>query len=215
MKEYDLRKEAKKNAEYITPQPLRRWFAEQIHRKHQDIESVFDPAVGSGQLMQYIKAQLYIGNDVNERALQAFSDNFSHSESYLSNYFENDVNKYEIVVSNYPFSLNAKDLLSDIPCELTQFYPKGKVTGKADWPFIIRSFLKAEKSGYFLCFPGIMYRQQENKFRDFLIKNNYVEKYGLLKNCKFEATNIDLVYLELQKNRTNTSIERFIYDFDE
>ena len=215
MKEYDLRKEAKKNAEFITPQPLRKWFAEQIHEKYQDIGSIFDPAVGSGQLMQYIKAEHYIGNDVNERALQAFSENFKQSERYLSNYFKNEVIGYDIAVSNYPFSLNAKDVFENIPNELEQFYPKGKVTGKADWPFIIRSFMRAEKAGFYLGFPGISYRSNEQKFRDFLIENNYVERYGKLKNCKFEATSIDLMYLELIKNRpVDKEIEVFEYDFE-
>ena len=215
MKEFDLRKEAKKNAEFITPEPIRKWFAEQVNSKYPDIGTVFDPCCGSGQLMQYIKAKHFMGNDINEKSVEMFKENFENSTATVGNYFEKDIDNYDIAVSNYPFSLNAKDVISEIPEAIKPILSNGKITGKADWLFIINSFLKAKCGGFYLCFPGISYRSNEQKYRDYLIENNYVERYGKLINCKFEATSIDLMYLELAKDRPKgKEIEVFEYDFD-
>lgn len=216
MKEYDLRKEANNNMEYITPIEIRKWLSGKVNIKYQNIKSVFDPAVGSGQLFQFIKSEKYLGCDVNPKSLEFFKNNFKNSESYNLNYFEMK-NKldYELAISNYPFSLDCKNLFTEAPENLKQFFNSKNIAGKADFLFIIKSFLEAEKGGFYLCFPGITYRNQEMKYRDFLINNNYVESYGILKNCKFDATNIDVFYLELSKNKKDSMIETFLYDFND
>lgn len=208
-----MRKQANKNMEFITPVKIRKWLAEKINSKYENINSVFDPAVGSGQLFHFVKSEKYIGCDINLESIKCFEENFSNCESYKTNYFETDIKNYDIAISNYPFSLNFKDLVDKIPVELEQFYNK-KITGKADFPFILRSFLKSEKGGFYLCYPGISYRSQEQQFRDFLINSNYVVSYGILKNCKFDATNINILYLELSKNKINDVIETFCLDFE-
>lgn len=212
-KEFDLRKEANKNMEFITPEKVRKWLADKVHFKYNEIKTVFDPAVGSGQLFQFIKAEKYIGCDINDKSLECFKNNFTNSVYLNDSYFNLDVTNYDLAISNYPFSLNNKDLFEKAPIELEQFFNKN-ITGKADFPFVIRSFLNSDKGGFYLCFPGIAYRGQEQKFRDFLIKNNYVESYGILKNCNFDATNIEVFYLELKKDRENKEIETFVFDFD-
>lgn len=212
--EYDLRKEANKNMEFITPEKVRKWLADKVHSKHKEISVAFDPAVGSGQLFQFIKAEKYKGCDINLKSLQCFKNNFENSTYLNDNYFNTDITGYDVAISNYPFSLNNKDLFEKPPAELEQFFNK-RITGKADFSFILRSFLNSNKGGFYLCFPGIAYRTQEQKFRDFLINNNFVESYGILKNCKFDATNIDVFYLELKKGRNSEKIETFVFDFDD
>lgn len=212
--EYNLRKIANKNMEFITPIKVREWIAKKVHAKFNTIKTVFDPAVGSGQLLQFVKAEKYIGCDINNKSIECFSKNFQQTESYNDNYFNLHITGYDIVVSNYPFSLNNKDLFIKAPAELDVFFKK-TITGKADFSFIVRSFLNASKGGFYLCFPGIAYRGQEQKFRDFLINNNYVESFGILKNCKFDETKIDIFYLELIKNRDKDTIETFTIDFED
>ncbi|MGL4998476.1 MAG: N-6 DNA methylase, partial [Cetobacterium sp.] len=152
-KEFDMRKEANKNMEYITPLILRKWIAEKIHAKHATLRTVFDPAVGSGQLFQFIKADKYIGVDINSNSLEHFKNNFVNSKIYQGNYFDTTIEEeYETVVSNYPFSLSNKDMFEVPPEELKEFFGKS-ITGKADFSFIIKSFLGAKDSGFYLCFP--------------------------------------------------------------
>lgn len=214
MKEFDHRKEANKNMEFITPKKVREWLSFKVHSKFKILKTVFDPAVGSGQLFQFINSEKYIGCDVSEKSLKCFEENFKNVVAIHSSYF-NMVEKidYDIAVSNYPFSLNAKDLFNVPPVGLEKFYNK-EITGKADFAFILKSFLESKHGGFYLCFPGITYRSQESKFRDFLIENNYVESFGILKNCEFDATNIDVFYLELSKNRKNNFIVTFTFDFN-
>ena len=106
MKEFDLRKEADKNMEYITPKKIREWLAEKINSRYEEINSVFDPAVGSGQLFQFVNSKKYIGCDINKRSLECFKSNFDNTEVFEGNYFNQDIKNYEVAVSNYPFSLN-------------------------------------------------------------------------------------------------------------
>lgn len=203
MLENDLRKIAKETATHITPEKLRRWIADKIGK----VATVFDPSVGSGQLLQYVQADKFIGNDTDSVSIEYFKQNFKNVESYNNNYFDLPKLEYNVAVANYPFSLNAKELID-------MFFKNGKITGKADWLFIIKTFLEAkDKKGYYIAFPGILYRNNEQKYRDYLISNNYLKSYGIIKNCKFDATAIDVVYLELGQN-TSDKIKMFLFDLE-
>lgn len=207
--ESDLRAEAKANAEHITPIPLRKWIAERVGK----VNTVFDCSIGSGQLLQFVDCQLIAGTEINQKSIDNLLKNFDNVDVINDNYFNTFVKGYDVAISNYPFSLNFKDLVEKVPVELTGFYPKGKITGKADFPFIIRSFTNARDKGYYLCFPGIAYRGQEQKFRDWLVENNYLKAVGTLRNCEFTSTTIDILYLELDKHKTDNKVELFNYDF--
>jgi hypothetical protein len=212
MLENDLRKKAKETATHITPPKLRKWIAGKIGK----VDTVFDPSVGSGQLLQYVDANKFIGNDIDTTSVEYFKNNFENTECYNDNYFDLPNLDYNVAVANYPFSLNAKDIIDyeknkDL---IDLFFKNGKITGKADWLFIIKTFLQSkDKKGHYIAFPGILYRKNESKFRDFLVSNNYIVSYGIIKNCKFDATAIDVVYLELGENKTGL-VDVFLYDLE-
>ncbi len=208
VKEFSFLDEKKKNAEFITPEVLRKWIAVKIGR----VNTVFDCSVGSGQLLQFIECDKKLGNDINERAIEFARSN--GIECTLQDYITYDDTNitYDVAISNYPFSLKP----TSEQAEHIRFnYPflcnnQGKFVGVLDSVFISKSFLKASK-GFYLAFPGITYRRQEFPFRKWLLDNRFIKSVGLLNNCGFKDTNISLLFLELDKGPQD-SILFFIED---
>lgn len=224
MKEHDSRIKAKINAEFITPEELRKFLASKVDGENL---SILEPAIGSGQLLFNIDNRIaYIdGFDVNKNSLAVAKDNFKHKiNTYNQDFIVADITKeYDVAIANYPFSLKPcethKDYISNDPF-LSQFYTKQKKTntglfgadcisvkhnvkpedikGRLDYIFILKSFQHA-RQGFYLCFAGIAYRQEEEKFRKYLIDNKLIKEYGILHNCKFEHTAISIIYLHLTK----------------
>ena len=56
----------------------------------------------------------------------------------------------------------------------------------------------------FIAFPGIGYRQQESKYREYLTP--YVKEIGLLENCDFKTTSISVLYILLDKQKTGETL---------
>ena len=69
MIESNQRRKADKYAEYITSDVLRRYIADKVEKYCGDTPSVFDGAIGSGQLEQYIKPKELTGCDIQQLML--------------------------------------------------------------------------------------------------------------------------------------------------
>lgn len=201
MIEDDLRKQAKKNAEFITPQKLRDYLKEEVGDVKDKI--IFDCSIGSGQLLYGIDAKYKIGVDIQDRKEVCLKNGIN--EFYQNDYilFDDRNINYDICISNYPFSLRATD---EQETYLKNYYGTKKINKTLDEHFIIKSFNKAKEKGFYLCFPGIAYRRTEKGFRINIIDNNYVEKAILLENCNFEATTINIWYLKLNKNKQDNNV---------
>lgn len=215
--EFDERKEAKKRAEYITPNILRRFIVDYVHGEEL---SVLDPAIGSGQLLEHVshKFKHIDGYDVSSNVEKPLKINFGdkctfHNKSFM----QAELFKfYDYAISNYPFSLKFKDNPEDSTAVLNdaflkQFYNKN-VTGVMDFSFILKSF-NVSKKGIYLCFPGIGYRSAERKFREYIVQNNYLVEYGLLEEVNFEHTSISILFMLLSKEKTEKSIKSFYKNF--
>ena len=63
---------------------------------------------------------------------------------------------------------------------------------------------------YVYCFPGIGYRRQEFKYREYLTP--FVKEIGLLENCNFETTSISVLYILIDKQNTGGTLS-FRKDF--
>lgn len=201
MQELDSRKKAKAIAEFITPKPLRAFLAD--HIKGENLR-VLEPSIGSGQLLFNSKdrIQSIVGYDVNGDVAPFLKENFGnvvefHNESFISCDLQGD---YDVAISNYPFSLKPSQeecaaILQD-PF-LSSFY-NGKVTGVLDFIFILKSFAHA-KEGLYFSSPGIGYRKQELNFRKYLVDNKFLKRFGILENCGFEFTSINVLFLQLSK----------------
>lgn len=230
MEEIDIRKKAKRNAEFITPNQLRIFLSKKVMGENL---TVLEPAIGSGQLIFNIldKCKYIHGFDINIESVNASIDNLKGIDTFIENTDFITCNtwlNYDIAISNYPFSLipneeQKKYILND-PF-LSSFYD-GKVTGKLDIIFILKSF-HISSEGIYLCFPGIGYRGTERYFREYLVNNKFIKEYGLIENCKFEHTNIPILFLHLTKTpndktksfyldlKTNEIIEEEVKEWDD
>lgn len=209
MKEFSNRKIADKHAEYITGQELRKYLARKVKKYVGDNPTVFDGAVGSGQLEQHVNPSHVHGVEVQRGALKAFKENYKNSTSYLTSFFnfKEDI-KADCVIMNYPFSLKFKEL-SEEEQENIQKEFDWKKSGVVDDIFILKSLNYTKRFGFYIAFPGITYRKTEQKFRD-VIGNSLLE-LNVITNA-FEDTAIDVVFLVIDKKKTTDDVNKEIYD---
>ena len=209
MIEHNNRLNAKKLAEYITGDTLRKYVANKVRHYVGDDIIVFDGACGSGQLEQYVKSKKIIGIDVQEECCKAFVKNFSNSEVRNMSFFLFDENiKVDCVLMNPPFSIAFNDL-SDMERALIQRDFKWKKNGKVDDIFVLKSLKYTKRYAFYILFPGVAYRGTEKVFRE-LIGNRLLE-LNLIRNA-FDDTNIDVLFIVIDKNKTSDELHREIYD---
>ena len=209
MIEHNNRLNAKKLAEYITGDTLRKYVANKVRHYVGDDIIVFDGACGSGQLEQYVKSKKIIGIDVQEECCKAFVKNFSNSEVRNMSFFLFDENiKVDCVLMNPPFSIAFNDL-SDMERALIQRDFRWKKNGKVDDIFVLKSLKYTKRYAFYILFPGVAYRGTEKVFRE-LIGNSLLE-LNLIRNA-FDDTNIDVLCIVIDKEKTSDELHREIYD---
>ena len=121
-----------------------------------------------------------------------------------------DDQPYECIVSNPPYSIKWKGddditLIND-----PRFAPAGVLApkSKADMAFIMHSlaWLSTNGTAAIVCFPGVMYRTgAEQKIRQYLIDNNYVDCIIQLPDNLFFGTNIATCIMVLKKAKKDNS----------
>ena len=87
-KEHNNRDISKKLAEYITGIELRKYVARKV-KQYLNIENptVFDGAVGSGQLEQFVNPAILYGVDVQENSINSAKENFKNTELEVKSFF--------------------------------------------------------------------------------------------------------------------------------
>lgn len=207
--EHNNRSIAKKYAEYITGDNLRRYVARKV-RKYTGIGvSVFDGAIGSGQLEQYIDSSFIFGVEVQRDACDALIHNYKNvSVENMSffNYLEAYI--FDCVVMNPPFSLRLKDLSSEEIDNIQREFD-WKKSGVVDDIFILKSMKMSKRYSFYVCFPGISYRRTELKMRELI--GNRVAEINVIKNA-FEDTPIDVMFLVLDNQKNIKDVYREIFD---
>ena len=81
---------------------------------------------------------------------------------------------------------------------------------KADFAFVLHalSYLSSKGRAAIVCFPGIFYRGgAEQKIRQYLVDNNYVETVISLAPNLFYGTTIAVTILVLSKHKTDTTTQ--------
>lgn len=209
MIEYNNRDVAKKYAEYITGQELRRYVADKVKKYVGDSPIVFDGAVGSGQLEQYINAKYIYACEIQENSCKAFKQNYPSCEIYEGSFFNYDKDiKVDAVIMNPPFSIKFKDLSKQEQDNIQNEF-SWKKSGVVDDIFVLKSLKYTKRYGFYILFPGVTYRQSEKKFRD-LIGSNLLE-FTIIQNA-FDDTAIDVACLIIDKEKTDISVYKEIYD---
>ncbi len=111
-KEHNNRKIAKKMAEFITGQELRIYLSQKVEKYlGKEKITVFDGAIGSGQLEQYINVLKIYGTDIQDESVSAAKSNFQNTEIEVTSFFRYKKNiEVDAVIMNPPFSLKFNEL---------------------------------------------------------------------------------------------------------
>lgn len=198
-------------------------------QKH--VNKIYDPAAGSGSLLLQAKKHFdnhiiedgFFGQEINHTTFNLARMNmFLHNINYdkfniklgntlLAPEFKDDT-PFDAIVSNPPYSV--KWIGSDDPTLINddRFAPAGVLApkSKADFAFVLHAlnYLSSKGRAAIVCFPGIFYRGgAEQKIRQYLVDNNYVETVISLAPNLFFGTTIAVYILVLSKHKTDTKVQ--------
>ena len=221
----------KSGGEFFTPQSVSELIAKLAIHKQTSINKIYDPAAGSGSLLLQAKKQFdahiiedgFFGQEINHTTYNLARMNmFLHNVNYdkfniaLGNtltepQFGSD-KPFDAIVSNPPYSINW--IGSDDPTLINddRFAPAGVLApkSKADFAFVLHSlsYLSGKGRAAIVCFPGIFYRGgAEQKIRQYLIENNFVETVISLAPNLFYGTSIAVNILVLSKHKSDTKVQ--------
>jgi predicted RNA methylase len=209
MKEHNNRKKANQYAEYITGQSLRKYLARKVKDYCGENVSIFDGAAGSGQLEQYIKPSEFHAVEIQAEACEALRENYPNATVNNQSFFLYDSGfKADAVVMNPPFSLKFKELPFEDQDAIRELFP-WKKSGVVDDVFLLKSLNYCKRFAFHIMFPGPSYRAAEKKMRE-LIGYRLVE-LNVIRNA-FEDTQIDVMFLVIDKEKTSKELKKEIYD---
>lgn len=210
-KEHNNREISKKLAEYITGIELRKYVARKVKKYiNKENITVFDGAVGSGQLEQFVNPAILYGVDVQENSINSARQNFQNTELDVKSFFEYEKEGLEVdcVIMNPPFSLKFKDLTEHEQKNIQKQF-SWKKSGVVDDIFVLKSLEYTKRYAFYILFPGVGYRKTEEKFRE-LIGNRLAELNVI--SSAFTDTSIDVLFLVVDKNKTTDDVYRELYD---
>lgn len=223
----------KSGGEFFTPQSVSKLIAKIALLDRDSVDRIYDPAVGSGSLL--LQAKKLYGMDFIKEGFYGQEINHTTYNLARMNMFLHDVNydkfdialgdtllhpahplemKFDAIVSNPPYAVSWVG--SDDPTLINddRFAPAGVLApkSKADFAFVLHSLFHLRSGGRaaIVCFPGIFYRGgAEQKIREYLVTNNYVEAVIALPPNLFFGTGIAVNILVLSRGKVDTMI-RFI-----
>lgn len=221
----------KSGGEFFTPQSVSKLIAQLAIHKQTTINKIYDPAAGSGSLLLQAKKQFdahiiedgFFGQEINHTTYNLARMNmFLHNVNYdkfnialgdtLRDPQYGDEKPFDAIVSNPPYSINW--IGSDDPTLINddRFAPAGVLApkSKADFAFVLHclSYLSGKGRAAIVCFPGIFYRGgAEQKIRQYLIDNNFVETVISLAPNLFYGTSIAVNILVLSKHKSDTKTQ--------
>ncbi len=221
----------KSGGEFFTPQSVSKLIAQIAMHNQTSVNKIYDPACGSGSLLLQAKKHFdshiiedgFFGQEINHTTYNLARMNmFLHNVNYdkfniqlgntlIDPHFGND-KPFDAIVSNPPYSV--KWIGSDDPTLINdeRFAPAGVLApkSKADFAFVLHalSYLSSKGRAAIVCFPGIFYRGgAEQKIRQYLVDNNYVESVISLASNLFFGAGIAVTVLVLSKHKTDTTTQ--------
>jgi type I restriction enzyme M protein len=219
----------KSGGEFYTPQEVSELLARITVVGKSEVNKVYDPACGSGSLLlKFVKVlghdkvrQGFFGQEINLTTYNLCRINmFLHDVNYekfdiahgdtLTDPAHWDDEPFEAIVSNPPYSIkwdgDANPLLINDP----RYAPAGVLApkSKADLAFTmhILSWLAVNGTAAIVEFPGVLYRGgAEQKIRQYLIDNNYVDTVIQLPPDLFFGTTIATCVIVLKKSKRDNA----------
>jgi type I restriction enzyme M protein len=221
----------KSGGEFFTPQHVSKLIAQLAMHKQARVNKIYDPACGSGSLLLQAKKHFdnhiidegFFGQEINHTTYNLARMNmFLHNINYdkfniqlgntLTDPHFGDDKPFDAIVSNPPYSV--KWIGSDDPTLINdeRFAPAGVLApkSKADFAFVLHalSYLSSKGRAPIVCFPGIFYRGgAEQKIRQYLVDNNFVETVIALAPNLFYGTSIAVNILVLSKSKLDTNTQ--------
>lgn len=196
----------------------------------QQVNKVYDPACGSGSLLlKFAKVlgkdnvkQGFFGQEINITTYNLCRINmFLHDINYdkfdialgdtLINPKHWDDEPFEAIVSNPPYSIPWEGDTNPLLINDSRYSPAGVLApnSKADLAFTMHmlSWLAADGTAAIVEFPGVLYRGgKEQKIRQYLIDNNFVDCVIQLPQNLFFGVGIATCIIVLKKSKRDNHI---------
>ena len=220
----------KSGGEFFTPQEVGELLARIVIMDKTSVNKVYDPACGSGGLLLKFAKILgkenvregFFGQEINLTTYNLARINmFLHNINYNNFSIErgdtlihpahwND-EPFDAIVSNPPYSIKWAGKSNPILINDERFAPAGILApeSKADLAFTMHmlSWLSPKGTAAIVEFPGVLYRGgAEQKIRQYMIDNNFVDAVIQLPSDLFFGTSIATCILVLKKNKTDNNI---------
>lgn len=224
----------KSGGEFFTPQEVSELLARIAVAGKKEVNKVYDPACGSGSLLLKFAKVLgkekvrngFFGQEINITTYNLCRINmFLHDINYsqfnishgdtLTEPAHMDDEPFEAIVSNPPYSIKWDGDENPILIDDPRFTPAGILApkSKADLAFVMHSlsWLATNGTAAIVSFPGVLYRAgAEQKIRQYLVDNNFVDAVIQLPPDLFFGTPIATCILVMKKNKKNDTKVLFI-----
>lgn len=220
----------KSGGEFFTPQEVGELLARIVINNNTSVNKVYDPCCGSGGLLlkfakilgkQNVK-EGFFGQEINLTTYNLARINmFLHNINYNNFSIERgdtlmhpahwDDEPFDAIVSNPPYSIEWEGNNNPILINDERFAPAGVLApaGNADFAFIMHmlSWLSPKGTAAIVVFPGILYRgNAEQKIRQYMIDNNYIDTIIQLPSNIFFQTPIATAIMVLKKNKNDNNV---------
>ncbi|MCY3879293.1 MAG: type I restriction-modification system subunit M [Rhodobacteraceae bacterium] len=220
----------KSGGEFFTPQEVSELLARITLVGKTEVNRVYDPACGSGSLLlKFAKVldqdkvrQGFFGQEVNLTTYNLCRINmFLHNIPFdkfdialgdtLIDPVHLEEEPFEAIVSNPPYSIKWEGKDNPLLINDPRYAPAGVLApkSKADLAFTmhILSWLAVNGTAAIVEFPGVLYRSgAEQKIRQYLIDNNYIDAVIQLPPDLFFGTGIATCIIVLKKSKHDNAI---------
>ena len=220
----------KSGGEFFTPQEVGELLARIVIQDKTSVNKVYDPACGSGGLLLKFAKILgkenvrdgFFGQEINLTTYNLARINmFLHNINYNNFHIARgdtlihpehwDDEPFDAIVSNPPYSIKWAGKENPILINDERFSPAGVLapSSKADLAFTMHmlSWLSPKGTAAIVEFPGVLYRGgAEQKIRQYMIDNNFVDAVIQLPSDLFFGTSIATCILVLKKNKSDNNI---------
>ena len=220
----------KSGGEFFTPQEVGELLAKIVIMDKTSVNKVYDPACGSGGLLLKFAKILgkenvregFFGQEINLTTYNLARINmFLHNINYNNFSIERgdtlihpahwNNEPFDAIVSNPPYSIKWAGKSNPILINDERFAPAGILApeSKADLAFTMHmlSWLSPKGTAAIVEFPGVLYRGgAEQKIRQYMIDNNFVDTVIQLPPDLFFGTSIATCILVLKKNKPDNNI---------
>ena len=223
-------KTGKSSGEFFTPQEVGELLARIAIGNRTSVNKVYDPCCGSGGLLLKFAKLLgavnvhsgFFGQEINLTTYNLARINmFLHDINFdkfsiaqgdtLKDPAHWDDEPFDAIVSNPPYSIKWEGKNNPLNINDPRFSPAGVLAppSKADLAFTMHmlSWLSTEGTAAIVEFPGVLYRSgSEQKIRDYLVRNNFVDAVIQLPANLFFSTSMATCVLVLKRSKATSDI---------